>query len=304
MTDKYCPRNEMKKLEAKLWNLKVNSTDVIGYNQRFQELALLCVRMFPEESDKIERLRTKGSLKTLPETIKTNDNRTRDRTLVGPILSSTKEVEDKSEKKRLKDVPIVQDFPEVFPEDFPGLPPTRQVEFQIDLVHGAALVARAPYQLAPSEIKEKERDQPLRVQDLVMTIGLDLPKQILNAQAKARKSENIKNEDVGGMLVEHAKNPEAIRTEKLEPRTDGTLCLNGRSDGNHVLCELGNEPVKIMDREVKWLKRSRIPLVKVRWNSKRGPEFTWEREDQFRNKYPHLFTNDRDQSSMPVILKP
>ncbi|GJV56273.1 putative reverse transcriptase domain-containing protein [Tanacetum coccineum] len=50
------------------------------------------------------------------------------------------------------------------------------------------------------------------------------------------------------------------------------------------------EPVEIMDREVKRLKRSRIPLVKVRWNSKRGPEFTWEREDQFRKKYPHLFT--------------
>ncbi|GJV77052.1 putative reverse transcriptase domain-containing protein [Tanacetum coccineum] len=55
MTDKYCPRNEMKKLKAELWNLKVKGTDVIGYNQRFQELALLCVRMFPEESDKIER---------------------------------------------------------------------------------------------------------------------------------------------------------------------------------------------------------------------------------------------------------
>ncbi|GKF79225.1 reverse transcriptase domain-containing protein [Tanacetum coccineum] len=55
MTDKYCPRNEMKKLEAELWNLKVKGTDVIGYNQRFQELALLCVRMFPEESDKVER---------------------------------------------------------------------------------------------------------------------------------------------------------------------------------------------------------------------------------------------------------
>ncbi|GKE72424.1 reverse transcriptase domain-containing protein [Tanacetum coccineum] len=55
MTDKYCPRVEIKKLEAALWNLKVKDTDVIGYNQRFQELALLCVRMFPEESDKIER---------------------------------------------------------------------------------------------------------------------------------------------------------------------------------------------------------------------------------------------------------
>ncbi|GJU38623.1 putative reverse transcriptase domain-containing protein, partial [Tanacetum coccineum] len=67
---------------------------------------------------------------------------------------TTKEVEDKSEKKRLEDVPIVQDFPEVFPKDLPGLPPTRQVEFQIDLVPGVAPVARAPYRLAPSEMKE------------------------------------------------------------------------------------------------------------------------------------------------------
>ncbi|GKF49098.1 hypothetical protein Tco_0142349 [Tanacetum coccineum] len=50
------------------------------------------------------------------------------------------------------------------------------------------------------------------------------------------------------------------------------------------------EPVEIMDREVKRLKRSRIPIVKVRWNSKRGPEFTWEREDHMKAKYPHLFS--------------
>ncbi|GJT51590.1 putative reverse transcriptase domain-containing protein [Tanacetum coccineum] len=239
--------NEKKAPEAKLWNLKVKGTDVIGYNQRFQELALLCVRMFPKESDKIERLG--GG----------------------------------------------------FAEDLSGLPPTRQVEFQIDLVPSAAPVARAPYRLAPSEMKEfyisknkheheehaklilelpkekrrlvlskdslkgfedrqtndqshpkkrldceiryhprkanvvadalsrKERDQPLRVRALVMTIGLDLPKQILNAQTEARKPENIKNEDVGGMLVENAKNLKAIRIEKLEPRVDGTLCFNGRS---------------------------------------------------------------------------
>ncbi|GKD20602.1 putative reverse transcriptase domain-containing protein [Tanacetum coccineum] len=51
------------------------------------------------------------------------------------------------------------------------------------------------------------------------------------------------------------------------------------------------EPVEIMDREVKKLKQIRIPIVKVRWNSKRGPKFTWEREDQIRAKYPHLFSN-------------
>nr|GFA90490.1 putative reverse transcriptase domain-containing protein [Tanacetum cinerariifolium] len=78
-------------------------------------------------------------------------------------------------------------------------------------------------------LSRKERQPPLRVRALVMTIGLDLPRQILNAQTKARKLENIKKEDVGGMLVENSRDPEKVRTEKLEPRTNGTLCLNGRS---------------------------------------------------------------------------
>ncbi|GKD68675.1 hypothetical protein Tco_1322765 [Tanacetum coccineum] len=70
-------------------------------------------------------------------------------------------------------------------------------------------------------------------------------------------------------------------------------------NGLHIGAKLHivEEPVEIMDREVKRLKRSRIPLVKVRWNSKRGPEFTWEREDQFKKKYPHLFTKTAPSSS-------
>nr|GEZ60698.1 putative reverse transcriptase domain-containing protein [Tanacetum cinerariifolium] len=228
----------------------------------------------------------------------------------------------KSEKKQLENVPIVRDFPEVFPADLSGLPPTRQVVFQIDLLPGAALVARAPYRLAPSEMKEfkgihvdpakiesikdwvsskspteirqflglagdyrrfiegflkitkpmtkltqkkikfdedfvtycdasikglgavlMQRDkvnvvvddlsrkgrEPLKVRALVMTIGMDLPKQILNAQTEARKLENIIKEDVGGMLVENVKNPDAIREQKLEPCADGTQYLIGRS---------------------------------------------------------------------------
>ncbi|GJR59815.1 putative reverse transcriptase domain-containing protein [Tanacetum coccineum] len=67
---------------------------------------------------------------------------------------TSKKAEDKSEEKRLEDVPIVREFPEVFPKDFPGLPPARQVEFQIDLIPGAAPVARAPYRLAPAEMQE------------------------------------------------------------------------------------------------------------------------------------------------------
>ncbi|GKA76445.1 hypothetical protein Tco_0782906 [Tanacetum coccineum] len=73
----------------------------------------------------------------------------------------------KSKKKRLEGVPIVWDFPDVFPEDLPGLPPTRQVEFQIDLIPGAAPVARAPYRLAPFEIeKSVENEKNYLTRDL------------------------------------------------------------------------------------------------------------------------------------------
>ncbi|GKF08707.1 hypothetical protein Tco_0042931 [Tanacetum coccineum] len=63
-------------------------------------------------------------------------------------------MEKKSDEKRLEDIPVVKEFLKVFPEDLPGLPPVRQVEFQIDLIPGAALVVRAPYRLAPSEMQE------------------------------------------------------------------------------------------------------------------------------------------------------
>ncbi|GJS86984.1 putative reverse transcriptase domain-containing protein [Tanacetum coccineum] len=226
------------------------------------------------------------------------------------VQVTSKKVEDKSEEKRLEDVPIVRVFLEVFPEDLPGLPPARKVEFQIDLVPSVVPVARAPYRLTPSEIpmtkltqksvkfdwgekaeaafqllkqklcsgrilalpegsenfviycdashkgnsvcpedvetlyvrhqllsdydfeiryhlgkanmvadalSRKERSKPLRVRALVMTIGLNLPKQILSAQSEARKEENFINEYLHGMI------------NKLEPRVDGTLCLNKRS---------------------------------------------------------------------------
>nr|GEV30787.1 putative reverse transcriptase domain-containing protein [Tanacetum cinerariifolium] len=219
----------------------------------------------------------------------------------------------------------------------------------------------------------KEWIKPLQVRALVMTIGLNLPKQILKAQIEAQKPKNFKKEDIRGMIRKD------IPKETLEPHADGTLCLNGRSwlpcygdlrtmimyesykskysihlssdkmyqdikklywwpnmktnisthvskyltcakvkaehqrpsglvhntfhvsnlkkcysdkplavplDGLHIDDKLYfvAKPIEIMDRELKRLKRSRILIVKVRWNSSRGPEFTWEREDQFRKK--------------------
>ncbi|GJU03321.1 putative reverse transcriptase domain-containing protein [Tanacetum coccineum] len=71
-----------------------------------------------------------------------------------PNVVTAQIMEKKSDEKRLEDIPVVREFPEVFPEDLPGLPPVRQVEFQIDLIPGATSVARAPYRLAPSEMQE------------------------------------------------------------------------------------------------------------------------------------------------------
>ncbi|GJU57350.1 putative reverse transcriptase domain-containing protein [Tanacetum coccineum] len=270
MIDKYCPRNEMKKLEAELWNLKVKGTDVIGYNQRFQELALLCVRMFRDESEQ----RLKGTSCGLPDMIHGNIVASKPKTMQEAVEMATELMDKKvstiaerqaenkrkfentslnnqnqqqqnkrqntgmaytvgtSEKKpyggskplcakcnyhhddpcapkchkcnkvghfacdcrgagnannqrgtgsgqkptcfkcgvqghfkrecpKLKKTKTVEIKlvmtglqPKFFLEDLSGLPPTRQVEFQIDLIPGAAPVARAPYRLAPSEMKE------------------------------------------------------------------------------------------------------------------------------------------------------
>ncbi|GJT43989.1 putative reverse transcriptase domain-containing protein, partial [Tanacetum coccineum] len=199
----------------------------------------------------------------------------------------------------------------------------------------------------------------------VIADSLNLPKQILNAQTEAQKPKNLKNEDVGGMIRKD------IPKERLKPRADRTLCLNGRSwlscygdlrtvimheshkskysihpgsdkmyhdrkklywwpnmkadiatyvskcltcakvkaehqrasvvplEGPHIDDKLQfiEESVEIMDREVKRLKQSHILIVKVCWNSKRGPEFTWEREDSFKKNYPHLFTNRASSST-------
>ncbi|GJY76558.1 putative reverse transcriptase domain-containing protein [Tanacetum coccineum] len=206
MTEKYCLRTEIKKLEVELWDLKVKGTDVIGYNQRFQELGLLCVRMFLEESDKIERYNTDrayaagtgekklyGGSKPLcpksPANANTANNQRGTRIGQKPTCyecgahlsvepkDTCKRIVRKLKEQQQSCVSQVKEangtrgssahylvhqntrihakrMSSLFGKHLSGLPPTRQVEFQIDLVPGAAPVARAPYRLAPSEMKE------------------------------------------------------------------------------------------------------------------------------------------------------
>ncbi|GJS80639.1 putative reverse transcriptase domain-containing protein [Tanacetum coccineum] len=336
-------------------------------------------------------------------------------------------------EKRMKDVPVICDFPKVLLEVFPGLPPPRQVEFRIDLVPEAAPVARAPYRLAPSEMKElskrdctpsfrsailarsgtnflghvidrsgvhvdsakieaikswdapttpteiellsdydcgiryhlgkadvvadalsrKERDKPLRVRALMMAVHNDLPKQIRENQEEAIKGKNVKAENLGKLIKqifefcpnktrcfgnhfgkpkpsgdsnnlkiclewkgltmdflsgiprnnkwkrwgeqigsEYAYHPQTIDKVKglyklyFERDSYTFHVLNLKkclAEGDIIILmeeiqlddklHMIEEPAEIVDREVKRLKQSRIPIVKVRWKSQRGPEF-------------------------------
>ncbi|GJY56211.1 putative reverse transcriptase domain-containing protein [Tanacetum coccineum] len=248
MAEVYCPRNEIQKMESKLWNLTVKNNDLAAYTLRFQELTMMCTKIVPDEEDRVEKF-----IRGLPDNIQGNviaaeptrrqdaqppfkrpniggqnvartytasnnerklyngplplcnkcklhhegpctmrcgkkghyrrdylklkdqnrGNKAGNKNGVGEARGKSyvlgeetlttdsnldrvtkKETEDKSKEKRLEDVLTVQDIPEVFLEDLTGLPPMRQVEFQIDLVLGAAPVACAPYRLAPSEMQE------------------------------------------------------------------------------------------------------------------------------------------------------
>ncbi|GKF53985.1 hypothetical protein Tco_0160895 [Tanacetum coccineum] len=90
MTDKYCPRGEIKKLEFEMWNLKVKGNDVVTYSQRFQELALMCDRMFPEEIDQVEKY-----VGVLPDTIHGSVMATKPKTMQDAIEFATELMDKK-----------------------------------------------------------------------------------------------------------------------------------------------------------------------------------------------------------------
>nr|GEU29451.1 putative reverse transcriptase domain-containing protein [Tanacetum cinerariifolium] len=159
----------------------------------------------------------------------------------------------------------------------------------------------------------KERIKPLRVRALVMSIGLNLPKQILKAQIKAQKPENFKIEDVEeAILVAQYEGrhhhlcsqmfdirPSVRETDPMEKLARMYLKEVVTMHGIPVLIICDHDPRTHRNRgsRSQTIELKSYPNFKVRWNSRRGPEFTWEREDQFRKKYPHILTNTAPSSS-------
>nr|GFB94983.1 putative reverse transcriptase domain-containing protein [Tanacetum cinerariifolium] len=160
-------------------------------------------------------------------------------------------------------------------------------------------------------LSRKEQEPPLRVRALVMTIGLDLLRQILmpklkqeNQRTSRRKMLEVLERIRDGAYkldlpeelsrVHNTFHVSNLKKCHADEPLDIPLDRLHFDDKFHFV----DKPVEIADREVKRLKQSRIPLVKVRWNSKQGPEFTWEREDQFRKKYPQPFARTAPSSSV------
>ncbi|GJV65164.1 hypothetical protein Tco_1475992 [Tanacetum coccineum] len=163
-----------------------------------------------------------------------------------------------------------------------GLPPIRPVEFQIDLVPEATPIAKALYRLAPFEMQELS-EQLQELQDKGFIHPSD---RVLLKVSPWKGVVHFGKKELNGVH-------DTFHVSNLKK------CL--ANETLHVLFEeiqidaklhFVEEPVEIMDREVKKLKRSRISIVKVRWNLKRGPEFTWEREDYMKLKYPYLFKDE------------
>nr|GEU41223.1 reverse transcriptase domain-containing protein [Tanacetum cinerariifolium] len=194
------------------------------------------------------------------------------------------------------------------------------LEFQIDLIPGAAPVARAPYRLAPSEMKELSEQlqelsekgfkrpssspwgAPVIVPILALPEGSEDFVVYCDASHKGLWVVQMQRENVIAYASRQLKPMEFEVGDRVMLKVSpwkGVVRFIMLLEQIHVddRIQFKEEPVEIMEREIKRLKRSHIPLVKVRWNSKRGPEFTWECEDSFKKKYPHLFTNEVKSST-------
>ncbi|GJS24378.1 hypothetical protein Tco_0453010 [Tanacetum coccineum] len=183
-----------------------------------------------------------------------------------------KKEEDKSERKQIEDVPIVRDFPEVFPEDLPGLPPARPVEFQIDLIPGAAPVARAPYRLAPSEMKElSEQLQELSDKGFIRPSSSPWGAPVLFVKKKDGLVQDVHSD-----YAELNKLDDPVFTQDRSEIRDNHLALEyenrDRPEGGHFIIVPYSGLLPEGSKKTLWytVKASTQGLVVARVNAERG----------------------------------
>nr|GEU81199.1 reverse transcriptase domain-containing protein [Tanacetum cinerariifolium] len=252
-------------------------------------------------------------------------------------------MEKKSDEKILEDIHVVKEFPDIFPEDLHGLPPVRQVEFQIDLIPGttplkpyeenytthdlelgAVVFALKIWRHYLYESRQNVRSYLVKPEipmwkwgKITMDFVTKLPKTSnehntiwvivdrLNKLAHfipTRETDSMEilrrlyiKEIVSwhGVPISIISDRDSHFTSRFWQSLQSALELQFDDKLNFM-----EEPVEIMDREIKKLRQSRIPIVKVRWNFKKGPGFTWEREDEIRAKMPPKRTSTSEALAM------
>ncbi|GJX25593.1 reverse transcriptase domain-containing protein [Tanacetum coccineum] len=160
LTNKYYPRTEIRKMEEELYNLIVKGNDLKPYVRRLPRSNVFHVQHGPNNDKLLESI-TLSSFDIVIGMDWLSNYHAKilcdEKVVHIPIDGETliiQVMEKKADEKRLEDISVVKEFPDVFPENLPGIPPVRQVEFQIDLIPGAAPIARTPYRLSPSEMQE------------------------------------------------------------------------------------------------------------------------------------------------------
>nr|GEZ50466.1 hypothetical protein [Tanacetum cinerariifolium] len=321
LMDKYYLKGEIKKLEIELWNLRVKGNDVAAYTQRFQELALMCTKFLADETEKVNKYisglpdNIHGNVmsarpKTLDETIELAND------LMDQKLCTYAERQNES-KSKVNDSPrnnqqqphkkqnVAREYTagpgekKIYTGDLP-LCTKCNYHHTGQCVPKCGKCKRYGHTTMDCRVNTNNNNNNKYQKDGACyecgNIG-HIKKNCPKLKNRGNDSENDRKPmdfQVGDKVMLKVSPWKGVvrfgKRGKLNLRYIGPFqCLSDESlvillEGLHVDDKLQfvEEPVDIIDREIKRLKKSRIPIIKVRWNFKRGPEFTWEREDQFK----------------------
>ncbi|GJY21121.1 putative reverse transcriptase domain-containing protein [Tanacetum coccineum] len=252
LTKKYYPQTEVKKIEDEFYSLTVKGNDLKTYETIpcendvpciVQDLAMSSVRLVTREKGHYKNQCSKANNSAHGRAyVLRNKNAHQDLNVVTVFIAQV--MEKKSDERRLEDIPVVREFPEVFLEDLPGLPLVRQVEFQIDLMPGEAPVSRAPYRLAPSEMQElSDQLQELADRGFIRPSNLPWGAPVLFVK---KKDGSFK------MCIDYQElNKLTIKNCYPLPRIDDLFDqLQGLSVYSKIDLRSGNHQLRVMDEDI------------------------------------------------------